>query len=58
MNNTVKFPATQNARLRILLGKAAETAGALAGIVKNPEHRARLQQKAEKIRRRVAELED
>ena len=57
MNNLHQLP-TGNARLRILLGKAAETAGALANMVTDPKRREQLQRRAEKLRQRSAALED
>lgn len=57
MSNLHQLP-TGNARLRILLGKAAETAGALANMVTDPKRRELLQRRAEKLRQRSAALED
>lgn len=46
----------EDTRLRLKLAKAAETLHSLAGLVKDPSERARLQAKAEGIKTRAREL--
>lgn len=46
----------EDTRLRLKLAKVAETLHSLAGLVKDPSERARLQAKAEGIKTRAREL--
>ncbi|WP_193754025.1 hypothetical protein [Pseudomonas mediterranea] len=45
-----------NARMKVLLEKAAETATHLAALVKNPDTKKRLEKKANKLTQQIKEL--
>lgn len=45
-----------NAKMKVLLNKAAETARSMAGLVSNPDTKKRLQSKADKLAQRIKEL--
>lgn len=47
-----------NARMRVLLTKAAETTGRLIQLVQSPDTRARLEVKLAKTYARIKQLED
>lgn len=58
MNKVSNIGPTGNARLRIVLGKLAETIGSVTTLVKNPETRAKLEAKLALTQQRIKSLED